>query len=149
MIEYRLASKKDFKGVQKLENECFLNPYSSEDLKYEFYKNPINKIVVATDEGKIVGFIDYLVTFNSATIMQVAVTEDYRKRGIGTQLLSEMEKFFPQEGEDIVENVTLEVRESNEKAIALYTKNGYQKVLIKKQYYKDGENAIYMLKRLH
>lgn len=148
MIKYRLASPDDFDEVQKIENECFLEPYSTEDLHYEFEKNPVNKIIVAEDNGKVVGFIDFLITFNSSTIMQVAVTKSYRRYGIATQLLSEMEKSFPKNIDDLVETITLEVRESNEIAKNLYLKNGYKIVVIKNHYYKDGENAIYMLKRL-
>ena len=148
MIKYRLASLKDFDEVQKIENECFLEPYSTEDLHYEFEKNPVNKIIVAESNGKVVGFIDFLITFNSSTIMQVAVAKEFRKNGIATQLLSEMEKSFPKNIDDIVETITLEVRESNEAAKNLYLKNGYKIVVIKEHYYKDGENAIYMLKRL-
>lgn len=148
MIKYRLASPCDFDEVQKIENECFLEPYSTEDLHYEFEKNPVNKIIVAEDNGKVVGFIDFLITFNSSTIMQVAVTKSYRRYGIATQLLSEMEQSFPKNIDDLVETITLEVRESNEAAKNLYLKNGYKIVVIKNHYYKDGENAIYMLKRL-
>ncbi len=148
MIEYRLATLNDFDDVQKIENECFIEPYSTEDLHYEFEKNPVNKIIVAEDEGKIIGFIDFLITFNSSTIMQVAVTKSYRQNGVATQLLSEMEKSFPKNIDDLVETITLEVRESNEAAKNLYLKNGYKIVVIKNHYYKDGENAIYMLKRL-
>ena len=148
MIEYRLATLNDFDDIQKIENECFIEPYSTEDLHYEFEKNPVNKIIVAEDEGKIIGFIDFLITFNSSTIMQVAVTKSYRQNGVATQLLSEMEKSFPKNIDDLVETITLEVRESNEAAKNLYLKNGYKIVVIKNHYYKDGENAIYMLKRL-
>ena len=148
MIKYRLATLNDFDDVQKIENECFIEPYSTEDLHYEFEKNPVNKIIVAEDEGKVIGFIDYLITFNSSTIMQVAVTKSYRQNGVATQLLSEMEKSFPKNIDDLVETITLEVRESNEAAKNLYLKNGYKIVVIKDHYYKDGENAIYMLKRL-
>ena len=148
MIKYRLATLNDFDEVRAIENECFKEPYSDEDLHYEFKKNPVNKIIVAEKDGKVVGFIDFLITFNSSTIMQVAVTKECRGNGIATQLLSEMEKSFPKEIDDIVETITLEVRESNEAAKNLYLKNGYKIVVIKTNYYKDGENAIYMLKRL-
>jgi len=148
MIKYRLATLNDFTDVQKIENECFKEPYSDKDLHYEFEENPVNKIIVVESEGKVIGFIDFLITFNSSTIMQVAVTKEYRKKGIATQLLNEMEKSFPTEIDDLVENITLEVRESNEAAKNLYLKNGYKIVVIKENYYKDGENAIYMLKRL-
>ena len=145
---YRLALSKDFSQVLEIEKECFKQPYTTKELEYEFYENPVNKIIVAEDEGKIVGFIDFLITFTSSTIMQIAVTSSYRGKGIATQLLAEMEKAFPKEIEDMVETITLEVRESNKAANALYLKNGYQIVTTKNNYYKDGENAIYMLKRL-
>lgn len=148
MIKYRFARQEDFEQVLEIENECFKQPYSRKELEYEFNENPVNKIIVAEFEGKIVGFIDFLITFNSSTIMQVAVTKEFRGQGIATQLLSEMEHSFPKEIDDIVETITLEVRESNEAAKALYLKNGYELVVVKKNYYKDGENALYMLKRL-
>ena len=149
MIKYRIATLDDFEEVQSIENECFKEPYSTEDLHYEFEENPVNKIIVAENDGKVVGFIDFLITFTSATIMQVAVTKEFRKNGIATQLLTEMENTFPKEIDDLVETITLEVRESNEAAKNLYLKNGYKIVVIKSNYYKDGENAIYMLKRLY
>ena len=148
MIKYRLATIEDFDAVRAIENECFKEPYSDEDLHYEFEQNPVNKIIVAEKDGRVVGFIDFLITFNSSTIMQVAVTKESRGNGIATQLLSEMEKSFPKEIDDIVETITLEVRESNVAAKNLYLKNGYKIVVIKSNYYKDGENAIYMIKRL-
>ena len=148
MIKYRLATLDDFEAVQKIENECFKEPYSTEDLHYEFEGNPVNKIIVAENDGVVVGFIDFLITFNSSTIMQVAVTKEFRGKGIATQLLSEMENSFPKEIDDIVESITLEVRESNKAAQKLYLKNGYKIVVVKSHYYKDGENAVYMIKRL-
>ena len=148
MVKYRLAQKKDFETVLELENECFKEPYSRADLEYEFYENPVNKIIVAEHDGRVVGFIDYLITFNSATIMQIAVTKNYRSIGIGTQLLAEMENSFPKEIEDMVETITLEVRVSNKAAVNMYIKDGYKIVVVKSHYYKDGENAIYMVKRL-
>lgn len=144
---YRLAKSKDFEQVLEIERECFKQPYTSKELEYEFYENPVNKIIVCEEEERVIGFIDFLITFNSSTIMQVAVTSKYRGQGIATQLLTEMEHSFPKDIDDIVETITLEVRESNEAAKALYLKNGYEVVTIKMNYYKDGENAIYMLKR--
>lgn len=142
------AMKEDFEEVLEIENECFIDSYSRESLEYEFNENPLNKIIVCKDDNKVVGFIDFMITFNSATISQIAVKNEYRKQGIATKLLIEMEKCFPSDIEDIVENVTLEVRESNQAAINLYKKNGYEEVVIKKHYYSNGENAIYMVKRL-
>ena len=144
----REAIKSDFEQVLNIENSCFVDPYPADHMKYEFEENPLNKILVAVEDDKVIAFIDYMITFNSATITQIAVLPKYRKTGIGSKLLNEMEKTFPKDLEDVVENVTLEVRKSNEAAINLYKKDGYEEIVIKKNYYKDGEDAIYMVKRL-
>jgi ribosomal-protein-alanine N-acetyltransferase len=44
--------------------------------------------------------------------------------------------------------ITLEVRPSNQAACALYLKNGWQQVTIKKGYYPDGEDALYMVRSI-
>jgi len=145
---YRLANINDLDRLFEIEKECFKQPYKKEDLQYEVTTNPINKYIVVEVDGLIIGFIDFMITFNSATINQIAVVKEYRRNGIGLCLLNQMEKFFPKDGEDAVEFVTLEVRESNLAALALYQKNQYEVITVKQHYYADGENAIYMVKRL-
>ena len=144
----RKVKKEDFEQVYQIEQTCFKDPYPRKHLEYEFFENPINIILVAEADEKIVGFIDFMVTFNSATIVQIAVVPEYRKQKIATNLLNEMENCFPKDLDDVVENVTLEVRKSNEAAINLYKKDGYETIVEKKHYYPDGEDAIYMVKRI-
>ena len=144
----RPLEKKDLDRVFEIEKECFVDPWKLTDLEYELSENPVNKFLVLEVNNNIVGFIDFMITFNSATISQIAITKEYRKQGFGKLLLEEMENCFPKEGEDIVENVTLEVRSSNARAISLYQKNGYEVIVKKPHYYSDGEDAIYMVKRL-
>lgn len=144
----RLLDKADLEAVYEIEKECFISPWKFFDLEYELTGNPVNKFLVVEVDGKVVGFNDFMITFNSATISQIAITKDFRKKGLGTLLLDEMEKYFPSEGDEIVENVTLEVRASNVPAINMYKKHGYEVVIKKPHYYPDGEDAIYMVKRL-
>ena len=148
MIDIRPVKNSDLDQFLLIEEECFINPWNKEQLLYEFNENPINKIFVALDGDKLVGFINYMITFNSATISQLAVTEKYRKQGIATKLCELMFSSFGKNGDDIVEFVTLEVRESNIKAISLYKKLGFDQISVKKNYYADGENAVYMVKGL-
>lgn len=149
MIEIRNALDKDFEEVFDIENKCFVEPYKRKDLEYEFHGNQLNKILVAISNDKVVGFIDFMITFNSATIVQVAVLDEFRHQGIASRLLKEMENCFPKENiDDVVENITLEVRESNIAAQNLYKKDGYEFIVKKPHYYSNGEDAIYMVKRL-
>ena len=93
------------------------------------------------------GYIDFMITFDSATINRICVLETKRKKGYATLLLKEMEKIC-KEQEEPVEWITLEVREGNIAAQSLYRKMGYMDVTVKKMYYEDGENAIYMMRSL-
>lgn len=147
IISIREAKLNDLSAILILENKYFKQPWKECDWIYELTKNPVNKVFVIEDK-KIFGFIDFMITFNSATISQIVIDEEHRHKGYAQQLLSSMETLFPKTGDDIVETITLEVRESNKNAINLYLKNGYEVITKKSHYYQDGEDAIYMVKRL-
>ncbi len=149
MISIREMNANDLDRVYELEQECFISPWKKSDLVYELNENPINKIYVALDNDLIVGFIDYMVTFNSSTISQIAVTSKYRNQGIGSMLLNKMFESLPSESEEVVEFVTLEVRKSNLAATNLYLKHGFEIITSKRAYYSNGEDAIYMVKRMN
>lgn len=146
MIEFRLFKKEDLLGVSEIENESFIEPWSKDQLISDIVYNPYLKTIVALNDNVVVGFVIYLITFNSSTIYQIATRKEYRNKGIASYLLNEMEKTFIKEGDDKVEFVTLEVRKSNLAAQNLYKKNGYEEITIKKNYYTNGEDAIYMVK---
>lgn len=142
------ASLDNLEDILQIENNCFKCPWKKADLIYELSENPINKFFLYKKENKIIGFIDFMITFNSSTISQIAVEKEYRKKGYATKLLNTMEEYLPHDGDDEVETITLEVRKSNLAAIEFYKKNGFEYIVDKPHYYSDGEDAIYMVKRL-
>ncbi|MCD6322572.1 MAG: ribosomal protein S18-alanine N-acetyltransferase, partial [Clostridiales bacterium] len=76
----------------------------------------------------------------------IAVKEDYRRQGIGQDMLKIL---FDLAKELNVKTMMLEVRESNDGAIAMYEKAGFIKVGRRKKYYSDNlEDAIVMNKDL-
>ena len=87
--------------------------------------------------------IDYWIIFDQATINKICIKDEYRRRGLAQKLL---DICFKEVRENECMVITLEVRTSNEKAIKLYQKNGFDIVLTKPQYYSDGEDAYYMVK---
>ena len=91
------------------------------------------------------GFITGVYLLDTADIYSVAVSADYRKKGVGKLLLEEFFSVLP----DDVQAVNLEVRESNFPAIKLYEKTGFQSVGLRKNFYQDlRENAVLMTKIL-
>lgn len=115
---------------------------------FEEYKNnyyPVisdfTKIYIYDVDNKIVGFLVFDIIYEKCEIIDIYVSEDYRKRNIAYELINEIEKDFN------IENITLEVSTDNIKAINLYKKLGFREVSIRKNYYKDS-NAILMLKEI-
>ena len=146
MIKIVKKDEKYFSDYVRLQNECFIHPYTLKNMDDEYHDNPFSNFLFALYGDEVVGYIDYLLTFNSATIMQICVDQKYRRKHIASLLLEEMEKTFPKEGENRVDFVTLEVRKSNIAAQELYKKFNYEFVTTKRNYYEDGEDALYMVK---
>jgi ribosomal-protein-alanine N-acetyltransferase len=96
----------------------------------------------APGEEHLLGFIGVWLMVGEAHIVTVAVRDDYRRLGIGERLVIaaiDLASEFQQE------NVTLEVRASNEAAQLLYEKYDFARVGLRKRYYTDNnEDAVLM-----
>lgn len=141
----RKATKEDLKAIKEIEDESFLNPFKENDLLYEIEENPVSEFDVLVVDDEIVAYLDYWITFDSATIDKIAVKKNKRNQGFAGFLLKNAIENLKKQN---VEFFTLEVRKSNLPALNLYEKYGFQKVTIKEKYYEDGEDAIYMVKGL-
>ena len=145
-IFIRPMEEKDLDAVMKIEEESFIDPWRLEDMYYDLYENPIAHLLVLTYDDVVLGFASYWVTYNSATIAQIAISEDARGVGLATLLLNDIIRRVSMVEE--VKMMTLEVRESNLAARKLYLKNGFFVSHKKLGYYADGENAIYMMREM-
>ncbi len=127
-----------------------------EDYPYFFYKSILDNFpesfLIANDKyGRVVAYIMWRVEktpslnslrhVNKGHLVSIAVFESHRRRGIGSTLLSNsissLKKYK-------ISQYVLEVRGSNYGAIKLYEKFDFKIETIKKNYYRDGENAYYM-----
>ena len=90
----------------------------------------------------IVGFLGTWYAADQAHIVSVGVADGYRRRGIGELLLIAAVEHATARG---TETITLEVRQSNAAARALYEKYGFIEQGIRKRYYSDNrEDALIM-----
>jgi ribosomal-protein-alanine N-acetyltransferase len=79
-------------------------------------------------------------------LANVAVAPDMRRRGLAQRFLGELLEAGTARGSRIV---VLEVRRSNVAAQALYQRNGFFTVMIRRGYYRnDKEDALVMIKHL-
>lgn len=91
---------------------------------------------------RILGFVGLWLMVDEAHIVTIAVREARRRRGIGEMLLIAALEVAMESGQ---ESLTLEVRRSNEAALALYDKYGFVRIGVRSRYYSDNhEDAILM-----
>ena len=98
--------------------------------------------MVDISDGEVTGYCGIWTSYDTADLCNMAVTVKHRRKGIAEQLLQEALLLAEQKK---VERILLEVRESNEAALALYQKNGFQKIGVRKGYYSNPkEDAVLM-----
>ena len=130
--------------VAAIERECFSQPWSEDMLTEELYNDNASFIVAVADDGTVLGYAGLTVVLDEGYINNVAVKSQYRRMGVADALLGTFIRF----AEEHLAFLTLEVRASNDKAISLYTKNGFVQEGRRKDYYKDPkEDAIIMTRR--
>ena len=133
------------KGVAELEKQCFSAPWSERSVAGEL-ENEWSLWLVEERDGMVVGYVGSQSCPPEADIMNVAVSPDYRRQGIGESLMVALSEALVQKG---IESLTLEVRASNEGAIALYNRLGYTQIGRRPNYYTDPrEDALIMRKEL-
>jgi len=142
-MKYMKMLREHTPQVAELEVACFNDPWSLRAFEGEA-KNPLSLWVVAEDEGKVVGYIGSQSVLGQADIMNLAVNPDYRRKGIGRELvLALVEELKKQD----VTVAMLEVRVSNTPAIMLYEGLGFCKVGRRKNYYFHPKEDAYIMRK--
>ncbi len=132
-------------ALEELERENFSLPMDAAMLR-RLISDPNGLFIAAAEGETLLGYIGGKLIFDELEIYNVAVFESCRRRGIGYALVEAMSEAAGEKG---AERLTLELRESNSGALALYKKAGFTEVGRRKGYYeKPREDAVLMDKTL-
>lgn len=150
-VEVRRAAPDDVPSIRALERDIPGIAHWSERSYGRMFEStaPARIALVAVEPGQtgaIRGFLFARVTAGHSELENLAVAAEWRGRGIGSALL---DRFLAAAGELQVEGITLEVRESNHRARALYEKYGFSMNGRRRSYYRDPEEdaILYALTR--
>jgi ribosomal-protein-alanine N-acetyltransferase len=134
--------KKDLDELMAIETQTFKSHWPVSAFLNEIENNRLAYYFGAHFEKTLVGYAGIWIVMDEAHITTLAVHPEYRRKKIGEQLLLHLLTVATGKG---ARWATLEVRESNEAAQALYKKFGFVSVGIRKNYYlEENENAIIM-----
>lgn len=134
----------DLDTVYNLETMLFPNPWPKSFFQHD--------LMAGDSIGLVVEHDDHLVAYTMATftddglhVTNIAVDEKHQHKGIGKQLMQELESRAIKKGSRYV---FLEVRTNNDAALNFYKKLGYAVLFTRRGYYIDGDDAYVMDKEL-
>lgn len=149
-IRIRVATAEDIDDMTELDATCFSAPWSRASFEAELTTNRLAWYLVAEEMGTdlegqaglIIGYAGLWAIEDEGHITNVAVHPDYRRMHLGSILVDTLIAETRKEG---LKRFTLEVRVSNQAAIALYQKFGFVSAGLRKGYYEDNnEDAMIM-----
>ena len=145
MIEIVKMDETHVAAIAGIEKLCFSDPWSENSIAYELTSR-LSHWLVAVEDGEVVGYIGSQSVLGESDMMNVAVHPDHRRKGIAEALVNTLSADL--KARDNV-CLTLEVRASNDPAIALYEKLGFVQVGLRKNYYRNPkEDALILRKSL-
>lgn len=155
----RRMTIEDVPAVVEIEKECFSLPWSERSFEDSVSRDDTIFLVCEENEDSlqglveksqiqgargavIIGYIGMYLSFDEASVTNVAISPVFRKRGYGEQLVTEAKAAAKNAG---AEYIFLEVRASNKPAISLYKKLGFEELGVRKKFYEHPvEDAIIM-----
>lgn len=139
----RAAVHRDLRAVATIERAVFPDPWSHDMFVAHLrYAPPEMFLIAEASEGDVLGYALMRTVLDEAELLNIAVTPEARRRGIGLQLLRAAMQTCRAHG---AECMLLEVRETNVAARALYERHGFVPVGRRAGYYHSPrEDAIVM-----
>jgi ribosomal-protein-alanine N-acetyltransferase len=144
-VTFRAMREADLDLVAAIEEDLFPDPWPRR-LFLEDIRDPGGALAVTGEDGS--GLVCYAVAWQVGGefhIANMAVRRDRQGVGIGRMLLDRVLADGARRG---CRSATLEVRPSNRRALLLYRSRAFREVAIRRGYYRNGEDALVMLREL-
>ncbi|HDO9840762.1 TPA: ribosomal protein S18-alanine N-acetyltransferase, partial [Legionella pneumophila] len=141
ILNIRRMKDSDIENVYSIETNVHIAPWSKDILRdcvlvgYDCRVLEINN----GDSSILAGYIISRISNNSCHILNLCIAKPLQSKGLGRKLLQTV--LYSLSKYTQTESVILEVRPSNSAALHLYETMGFEKVEIKKDYYKD-KNSV-------
>jgi ribosomal-protein-alanine N-acetyltransferase len=132
----------DLDRVVAIERSAFSDPWSKRAFVELLAQPHVRSFAIDGDDARLAGYAFCAVAADQGEILNLAVDQHARRIGLGRALLDAVLQAMRREG---VATVFLEVRQSNEAAIRLYTRAGFRSVSMRRAYYSHPtEHALSM-----
>ena len=138
----RLSNPSDLKSLLVIENNTNPSPWTEKQMRSSFHVGHHSFLCEDNNEN-VIGFVIYVAVEQEAHLLNIAVDNNYQRKGIGSILINHLKKQVQAMGINLI---TLEVRVSNSNAISFYKKHNFVEDAIRANYYSKPkpEDALLM-----
>ena len=140
--QIRPLVEKDLPAVLEIEQQSYPHPWSAAQFVQEL-QNSISAVKLLWVDQQLAGYLCYWLVVGELQVLNIATAPEFRRQGVGRILL---EHAFAECRCQGLEKAFLEVRVSNVAAITLYCRQGFVADVVRKGYYRDGEDALLMVR---
>ena len=142
-MEIRKMTDREVPQVAELEKLCFSQPWSEKSVAGEL-DNSLALWLVAMEGDRLAGYVGSQTVMDETDMMNLAVAPQFRRQGVGETLVNALTASLKELGSRCL---TLEVRDSNGPARALYAKLGFVEVGRRRGYYRDPREDALILRK--
>lgn len=140
-VHIRWMIRRDMPEVLAIETSSFEFPWSEDDfIRCLRQRNCIG--MVAEQDERVLGFMIYELHKSRLHIINFAVHEGHRRRGVGTQMCNKLVGKLSHQRRD---RISLEVRETNLAAQVFFRNGGFRAVSVLRDFYEDTTEDAYMM----
>ncbi|MCP4895579.1 MAG: GNAT family N-acetyltransferase [bacterium] len=144
-IVLRKAQAGDARAIGEAELDCFPDPWPGNFFSAEMFAPARYNQVAIDSSGRLHAYLFAAWHYLDLHILKVATLLHARRQGLARRLMRAAERHAVELGG---ESVTLEVRYSNRTAVELYQSLNYDLSGRRPSYYRDGEDALIMSRRI-
>jgi len=143
--QLRRMRAQDVESVLEIERRNFRDPWTRRAFLSEIEAEPVSQPLVVEYDSKIIGYAVPWYVADELQIVNLAIHEDFRRRGLAKQLIAHLCEIASQKNCKVAH---LEVRHTNTAARQLYESLGFKTTTVRRDYHGPAEDALLMSKNL-
>jgi ribosomal-protein-alanine N-acetyltransferase len=137
-----LAGESDLESVLSMERRIFTHPWTAEHFRHDILRGDV--LVLRSPAGELLAYAVCRVVCDELQVLNLAVSPEHRRRGLGRRLLRLVLRLGVQRGAGVA---LLEVRRGNTSARCLYEAEGFRIAGLRRDYYRDPPEDALLLER--
>lgn len=127
----------DLPEVLNIENDVYPHPWTRGNFLDSMYSG-YETWTLRESSGALAGYFLVMLAVDEAHLLNISVRRDLHGKGVGRMQLDKVVEIAREKG---MSSILLEVRPSNERALAVYLRYGFAQIGKRKGYYPAADNT--------